>query len=316
MARRRFDPLTVFGVPLQGGGLIPILGQQWFVDPNADVFVPKKAWGTGKSDLNPFRTLEEALAAANTHDRIFVTGNVREEGLIASNLKFDVHVVGVGGLHHPDQPSAAYHPGAAMIRPPAAPTADTDLITVRGRGWQFHNIMFDCPVDAAAVKLVNNGGAGVSEYDASHAIFDGCSFLQGKTAIEVDGPIGNVKVLNSEFGLLSEAGGCAIFAPTDGGPNFRWKIRNNFFVPAATTEGNKGNQEHIDLALFSSLIEGNFFGTVEATGHYIDLSGGQDNMVVDNYLMGAYAHADYQDAPGDLWINYTEAGLTSANPAA
>ena len=36
-------------------------------------------------------------AACNTGDRIFVHGNVREEGLIASNLKFDVKVSGVGG---------------------------------------------------------------------------------------------------------------------------------------------------------------------------------------------------------------------------
>ena len=61
--RIRQEPLIAFGVPVYGGALIPTMGQDWFVDPNADVFVPKKKWGTGKSDDRPFSTLAAALAA-------------------------------------------------------------------------------------------------------------------------------------------------------------------------------------------------------------------------------------------------------------
>src|SRR3990167_8391789 len=141
-SRMRLEPLIAWGVPVCGGALIPTVGQVWCVAPNADVFVPKKKWGIGKSDDRPFATLEEALAACNTSDRIFIHGNIREEGLICSNLKFDVHIIGVGGQHHPDQPTSAYHPGASCIRPPASPPAETPLLEVRGRGWQFHNILF------------------------------------------------------------------------------------------------------------------------------------------------------------------------------
>src|SRR3990167_62958 len=114
-SRMRQEPMIAFGVPVYGGALIPTVGQDWFVDPNADVFVPKKKWGIGKSDDRPFATLEEALAACNTSDRIFIHGNIREEN-ICSNEKYDVHIIGVGSKHHPDQLTSAHHPGASMIR--------------------------------------------------------------------------------------------------------------------------------------------------------------------------------------------------------
>lgn len=291
-----------------------------YVDPGVN------ASGNGLSWANAFKTMTEALAAVQTGGTIFFRGDVREE-CVGSNLVFDVSIIGVGGLHHPDLPAAGYDPGATCWRPPATPTATTPLIEVRGRGWQFHNIMFDCPVDAAAIKLVNNGESGEAEYDASHAIISGNVFQQGKYAIQLDGPIGHVMVWDNDFAILSVSGGCGIFAATDGGPHYRWKIERNYFVAAATVEGNKGNQSHIDCALFSSLISQNFFGTVEATGLYVDLTGGQDNIVVDNHMMGSYSTDDYVSGTGDDWIGNrsidlaetevdTTTGWTIAVPAA
>jgi hypothetical protein len=269
--------------------------QAYYVDT-----VDGAATNDGKSWDSAFSTMALALAAVQTGGRVYFRGDVREQ-LTGDNLKFDISIIGCGTLHHPDVPGTGYHPGASCWRPPASPAAATPLLKVRGRGWQFHNIMFDCPSDAAALYLENNSGSGLTEYDASHIVVANCGFMQGKTGIQCGGPIGNARILDNWFAILSETSGCALYAATDGGPHYRWQIKNNFFVPAATTEGNKGNQSHIDLALTSGLIEGNFFGTVEATGKYIDLTGGQDNMVVGNYLMGTYAAADYVAATGDCW---------------
>lgn len=334
----RRDQIAVYGFPRRGGGaLVPTRGKDiyvWAADRSGR-YRGGSDEATGSDWDSALRTMREALARAKSCDRIFFTGDVREEISIASselsdlNLKFDITIQGCGGLHHPDQPGSGtdlYDVASASWRPPASPTAATPLLQVYARGWRFYDIMFDTPVDAAAIKLTNNSGSGTTEYDASHGVVDGCVFQQGKYGIQVDGPIGNYQVRNSDFAILSVAGGCGIFAATDGGPNYRWKILNNFFVPAATVEGNKGNQSHIDLALFSSLIKGNDVGTVESTGKYIDLTGGQDNIVTANYLMGTYDTSDYVAATGDGWVGNFSAdvgqdevdadGTTIAVPAA
>lgn len=322
--RIRQEPMIAFGVPIHGGALIPTQGQDWFVDPNADVFVPKRQWGTGKSDDRPFRTLEEALAACNTGDRIFITGDVREEGLIASNLKFDVQLIGVGSKHHPDQPDSTYHPGGAMIRPPASPTAATDLLEVRGRGWQFHNIAFDCPVDAAAVKLVANALSGVSEFDGSHATFHDCSFEQGLRGIEDEGGVINLLIDDCVFRQLSEAGACAIENTSSAVRLPRaWRIRNCMFAGNGAAGGNESN---IDAPLSASLIVDCYFGLVEGSDLSIDLTGGDDNIVTKNLLAGDYSTAVYAGGTNDDWTGNISAdtaetevgdnGMTLAPPAA
>jgi hypothetical protein len=301
--RIRTEPLIAFGVPVYGGALIPTVGQDWFVDPNADVFVPKKKWGVGKSDDRPFRTLAEALAVCNTLDRIFITGNIREEGLICSNLKFDVQIIGVGGQHHPDQPTSAYHPGSACIRPPASPTAVTPLISVRGRGWQFHNILFDAPVDAAAIRLVRNSSSGTSEYDAGHAIIANCDFRNGLRGIEDSDGTFNVTVKDCVFETLdatTSAAGLITVANTGVAATRRWRILNNFFQPDCSTEG---NERHIVMALNGSLLKGNTFGTVKGTGLYVDLNTGVGNVVTENVMMGLYDTTDYRPGTGDVWYN-------------
>jgi hypothetical protein len=301
----------------QGAVLGAAPAQSYFVDT-----VSGSDSNDGKSWSKAFATMGAALTAVETGGRVYFRGDVREE-LTGSNLKFDVSIIGVGGLHHPDVPAAGYHPGAACWRPPASPTTATPLLKVRGRGWEFHNIMFDCPVDAAALQLENNAGSGADEYDASHAVVRNCVFQQGKYGILISGPIGNLTVEDCTFAIMSVTGGCAIYGGVSF-PNFRWRVRNNYFAAAATAEGNKGNQSHIDVDLTSGLITGTFFGTVEGTGKYIDLTNGQDNMVVGNYLMGDYTTDDYVAGTGDCWygnrcaVTATTApdGISLAAPAA
>lgn len=304
MPRRRLNPITTFGLPFYGGGLIPTAGQEWFVDPNASLFEPAKRFGDGKSIDRPFETLAEALSACNTGDVIYITGNIREENLICSNLKFDVHIVGLGGQHHPDQPDSTYHPGAAMIRPPASPTAATPLLVVRGRGWQFHNIAFDCPVDAAAIQLNANASSGTSEYDAGHAVIRNCLFTSGYRGIQDVGGVINVQVRDCIFRIISESGGAAIVNTSTSVrlPQY-WRIRDCFFGGNAASGG---NETHIDAPASGWEIKGNTFGVVEGSGLYIDLTGGDDNIVVDNYFTGSYSTDDYVAGTNDMWVgNYS-----------
>lgn len=313
-ARVRQEPVIAFGVPVVGGGFVATSGQDWFVDPNADVFVPKTRWGTGKSDLNPFRTLAEALAACNTSDRIYITGNVREE-VICSNLKFDVSIIGVGGQHHPDQPTAAYHPGGAVMRPPASPTATTALLTVRGRGWTFRNIMFDCPVDDAAIDLVRNASSGVDEYDAGHAIIDNCRFTDGLIGIKNDGGCGFVRVSNSRFQRLTESGGAGIKCTSTGvAVPLNWVIKDNEF---------HNNASHILSSMSYSTIKDNTFGRFTATLS-VDIDDqpspnqGEYNVIYNNYLSGTYGATAYPPGSNNEWAgnwNSLSGGVTAADPA-
>ena len=256
-------------------------------------------WGRdaylGKDWDHPVQTMARALALVSTGGRIAFKGDVREE-ITGSNLLFDVTIEGVGGLHHPDQPSSAYDYGASMWRAPASPTAATNLLIVRGRGWKFKNVAFDCPVDAAAVQLSRNALSTTSEYDASHAVFENCRFLSGKYGIDDAGGANHVIVKDCEFAGMKTA---AIFGSSTSVANPRaWQILRNYF-PADVSS--LGNATHIDLSLNESLIADNFFGTVLSTAKYIDLTGGNGNIVTRNLLMGAYDTGDYVPGTGDTW---------------
>lgn len=281
-----------------------------FVSPVPDLFLDTKTGSDSNDGLswdNALNTMGAALAKARTGNRIFFRGDVREE-LTGSNLKFDIKIIGVGGLHHPDEPSSAYHPGASMWRPPASPTATTPLLAVRGRGWEFHNIAFDCPVDAAAVQLNANASSGTDEYDASHAVFNNCLFTSGYRGIQDVGGVINVMVKNCIFRILSETGGGGIVNTSTSVrvPQY-WRIENNFF---AGNGQSGGNELHIDTPLSGSLIANNYFGRVEGTAKYVDLTGGDDNIVTGNYMAGAYDTSDYVAGTNDEWFGNQTASIS------
>jgi hypothetical protein len=237
-----------------------------------------------------------ALSAVQTGGKIYFRGDVREE-LTGSNLKFDITIIGAGSLHHPDLPSASYHPGSSTWRPPASPTATTPLLKVRGRGWKFINVFFDCPVDAAAIKLERNALEGTSEYDASHASFINCRFVDGAYGIEDAGGCYNVTVQGCEFKAFTTA---AIANTSTSVANpLNWKITDCLF-PANVSDF--GNVTHVDSPLNCAVIRNNIFGTVRSTALYVDLSGGNGNIVVENILGGVYDTSDYVPGTGDIWL--------------
>lgn len=294
------------------------VGASWYVD----TFRGSNTANDGTSWASAYATMAKALTSAATLDTIYFRGDVREE-IAGSNLKFDITIIGCGSLHHPDQPTAAYDPGAATWRPPASPTTATPLLKLRARGWKFYNILFDCPVDAAAVKMERNALATTAEYDPSHASFIGCDFRNGLDAIQDDGGAFNVLVDSCVFETMdaTASAACIRSSSTAVAAPRRWRIVNNFFQSDSSTEG---NERHIVSPLNGSLIEGNVFGTVKGTGKYIDLTGGAGNVVARNVFGGAYDTGDYVAGTGDLWLQNAVTvkavtapdGLTLAAPGA
>src|SRR3990167_7282402 len=98
MTRRRFDPLTAFGVPESGGGVVPTMGEVWYVNPSHT-----GAFGEGKSTDHPFQTFQEALDKVGPNDTIYLApgsyaGNwTTPTTAIAPNVK----VIGVNGADIP-----------------------------------------------------------------------------------------------------------------------------------------------------------------------------------------------------------------------
>jgi len=314
VARLRQEPLTAFGLPVLGGAIVPTTGQHWWVDPNAALHTPKYSFGHGRSQDYPLSTLAAALSASQTGDVILIHGNIREE-VTQSNLKFDQKIVGVGGQHHPDQPTSSYHPGASAIRPPSSPTATTALVTVRGRGTEFHNIMFDCPVDDAAIDLVRNALSDESEYDSSHAIIENCRFTDGLIGIKNDGGASFVRVGNSRFQRLTESGGAGIKCTSTGvAVPLNWVIGpfNHFH----------NNASHILSSMSYSTIHDNIFGRFTATLS-IDIDDqpspnqGEYNVITRNHLSGTYGATAYPPGSNNEWggnFNSLSGGVTAADP--
>src|SRR3990172_530642 len=74
---------------------------------NADPGSPGSDTNDGQSSDTPFLTMAKALSVAGPLDTIFLWGDVREE-LTGDHLVFDLTIVGLGSLHHPDSPATGY----------------------------------------------------------------------------------------------------------------------------------------------------------------------------------------------------------------
>lgn len=313
-ARQKGQPigsrLLQYGLQANQGVTVPNRGDEWFVDTyNGSTGGAATSWSTATN------TMAQALAKAQTHDTIYFVGDIREE-ITGSNLKFDIKIVGCGGKHHPDQPGTAptlYDPAAACWRPPSSPTAATPLIKVRGRGWQFHNIMFDCPVDEAAIYLERNASSGTSEYDPSHAVIQNCRFVSGKFGIKDVAGTYRVTVRGCDFFALSESGGCAIITTGTGvAVPLNWLVEDNHFAQ---------NVSHMRVSLNYGIIRNNSFGNFTTTGiKTTEVSAqGSYNMIYGNALSGTYSNAGgYTGAATDEWggnYNSLSGGVTAADPA-
>jgi hypothetical protein len=273
----------------------------------------------GKSFRSPFLTMAKALQSCATHDTIFVVGDVREEisiagtGLTDLNLKFDVAIIGMGATHHPDSPGATYNYGAACWRAPASPTAATNLLNVYGRGWTVANMLFDCPVDAAAIAIHRNALSDTSEYDAGHFTLLNCRFTDGLIALQNVGGCGFTRVRGNQFQRMSGSGAAAIkCTSTSVAVPLNWVIEDNHF---------HNNASHILSSMSYSTVRRNIFGRFTATlsvDLYNQPSAGQGeyNVITENYLTGTYGATAFPAGSNNEWAgNQNVAGVTTADPA-
>lgn len=250
-------------------------------------------------------TIAGALAVMAEGDRLYLSGKFREE-VTLSNLLGGISIIGADDRlpAHADSP----WPSGASWLPPASPTAATPLLTLRSQGVTIENILFDCPVDAAALLLERNALSGDNEYDASHLNVKNCRFTSGLTGIENAGGCGFVIVEDCRFYDLTDGITCsstAVAVP------LRWIIRRNEFV---------NNANHIRSSLTEAVIRDNTFGKFSALAidPAFNSSQGADNIIWSNYLSGTYQASDYVPGTDNEWggnFNSLTGGVTAADPA-
>lgn len=258
-----------------------------------------RSWQTAKL------TIAAAVALMGEGDRLYISGKFREE-VVLSNLLGGISIIGADDRlpAHADSP----WPSGASWMPPASPTAATPLLTLRSQGVTLENILFDAPVDAAAVKLERNALEGNNEYDASHAHIKNCRFTSGLTGIQNAGGCSFVIVEECRFYDLTDAITCtstAVAVP------LRWIIRRNEFV---------NNANHIRSSLSQSIIRENTFGKFSALSidPAFNAAQGGDNVIWGNYLAGTYADEDYVPGTDNEWagnFNSLAGGVTADDPA-
>jgi hypothetical protein len=261
---------------------------------------------SGDSWQNAKLTIASALALMSEGDTLYLSGKFREECTL-SNLLGGVSIIGADD-RLPAHADAPWPSGASWL-PPASPTAATSLLVVRSQGVTLENILFDAPVDAAAVKLSRNALSGDSEYDASHANIKNCRFTSGDTGIENDGGCGFVVVEDCRFYDLTNAIKCT---STSVAVPLRWIIRRSYFIK---------NTNHLISSLTDSVVEDSVFTrhTTEAINAKYNSNQGEYNTFVRNALSGTYSIVGgYTPGANDEWggnFNSLTGGVTAADPA-
>lgn len=305
MARRRFEPLTVFGIPLEGGGVIqPAAGPELWVNPTTEVR------GRGTSWDRPLRSVEEAFDKIGemglSNGILYLGGDIREE-VVAPLGIYGWKMVGAAG----GRPRHVTADGVALVgngvnwrEPASGATSGGALLTLIEHGWELHGVMMIPKSDGTALRLRR---AEDGTYpDPSHALISRCRFFAGSAAttkgIEDHGGCSQVTIRRSVFDGLADAIDHTTGAGIDA-PNL-WVVEDNYFLR---------NTNHLDLPCDQSLIRRNVFD--EATLN-IDTSGGLEggNFVIENQF--ANAEADITNSDGytghasDVWRNWAADGDT------
>lgn len=254
-------------------------------------------------------TLSAALALMGENDTLYISGRFREELLIPSSLAGGISIIGADD-RLPSHSDSNWS-GGATIMPPASPTATTPLLKIRAQGVTLKNILFDAPVDAAAVYLERNADEtpATDEYDASHANIVNCRFVSGQTGIENAGGCGHVLVEDCRFYDLTDAILCS---STGVAVPLRWIVRDCTFIK---------NTNHIRSSMNDSVIRDSVFArhTTKSIDVAYNSGQGEYNTITRNALGGTYSIAGgYVTGANDEWggnFNSLSGGVTAADPA-
>lgn len=300
MASTNFTSLSVNGASVIPGS--NMIGNPYSRHYYVDAKVGLDAYTAAQNDVDhPFATMSRAFAVIKSGDVIFVRGKVREQLTTPAGV-FDVSIIGAANRpRHADdhtESDGARGSSAATWTAPASGSTATPLLTIQQQGWRVHGLVFQLSGSAdACIYLHVTDDAGDSERNAGHAEISYCK-LQGT----VGTPAGNgIEINGCGFIRVSD---CLLFGFTAGmiksgaaGGQIGWcEIVNNRFDDCTTA---------IDLPLYRSVVEGNKFisnVTVE-----MDLTGGNDNIVINNYFSGNSAFETNIAGTNDMWFpNYAE----------
>ena len=301
--------ILIAGAGLYDGGY----GRVWYVDAKVGA-----DGNSGKRRDRPLLTMSKAFTKVDSGDTIVFRGKVREELTTPAGV-FDVTVIGAANRpRHADDHSESSTPGrgssSATWAPPASPTTATSLCIVQQQGWSFRNILFDCPVDAAALQLNRDAAADDSERDSGHTSVYGCRFASGKIGIQNAGGAGFCHIAGNVFHLLTESGGAGIkCTSTSVAVPLTWLVEYNHF---------HNNASHILSSMSYSTIAHNIFGRFTATlsvDLYDQPSAGQGeyNVITQNHLSGTYGATAYPAGSNNEWggnLNSLSGGVTAADP--
>lgn len=271
-------------------------GKNWFVNPtNGSNQADGNSWDAALSSM------AEAFSRLGDLDKIFFVGQIKEE-LVAPDVG-GVTIVGAATRpRYGYENSSLFDLGAAW-RPPASPTAATPLLEIRNQGWQLINILWDCPVDAAAVRLNSYNAAGT--YSAGNSLIQGCQFSDGYNGIEDAGGMGNVLIQGNRFLRLTNA--ALECTSTSGAVPLQNQILNNQVIDC--DGGFLASQS-------SSIISGNVFalgyvGLAFANGKIntvYNAAQGQKNTVINNYTFDVAGDIDpaggYTGSADDVWRTF------------
>lgn len=255
----------------------------------------------GEEWASAIKTMERAFELMASHSTIYFVGNIREQ-LVAPNTVFDVRIIGAANRTRND---------GATWRAPASAAADLPLLEIRAQGWRMFNVLFNAPLDAAAVKLTRNALEGAAEFDASHFNALDCAFIGGAIGIQDDGGCHNYLLERCRFrDFVSELGPAAtpagiLCTSTAVAVPLRGTIRKCEFI---------NNVNHVLSSMSSFIVEKNIFqreghqNTALATLDTIHNGGqGQQNIVQKNTFAGFDAAEivnveGFTGSASDSWI--------------
>lgn len=274
-------------------------GNVWYVDANGGSdSLAGNSWATA------MHTMREAFTRIESNDTIFFVGQVKEE-LVAPLGVSNVRIIGAATLPRYGNEGSFGHPQndkASAWRPPATPTAATPLLILRQQGWVLANILFDCPVDAAAVKLWRAEDA--VHPDPSHATIQNCRFTDGLNGIEDVGGCAGLLIQNNYFQRLAGQGikvaSTGIAVPLEN------NILNNVFEDCDGGIVGSYTQAVISGNLF---IDGPTHDWTQGVINTIKLSAqGSSNFVINNYTFDVAADIDpahgYTGSATDIWRTF------------
>lgn len=227
----------------------------------------------------PFATMTAALSSSLCVPGVVIglLGVLFEE--VSGPIINDITIRGMATQPRQATTSGAPNGGGATWLAPAS-GASTHLCIVKGQGWRFENLYFNCATASQACVQVLMSGSGDPPADpsAEHTSFYNCIFTGAKYGILASGGPNFCTIDTCRFFGFADSGDTAIASVTGAGVHslYGWIIKNSQFYQ---------NAIHIDIAAASPEICYNWFGYVNSgvtTTTQLDMTGSDNAAIHDN----------------------------------